>query len=90
MRSTDSNATEFDVDQGSDGRLIAGGWHGYICGYCGSYHIDLLDRNGNAFASMVIEDKDLVEMAHVLMALAAKNALKELRDSGETVDPTIN
>lgn len=64
------SSTEFKGERGEDGRLLASGWHGYVCPSCSSYHIELLDDNNKVFAAMTIDDDDLVEMGQTLLALA--------------------
>jgi hypothetical protein len=67
---------DLDVDLAEDGRLLSSGWNGYQCSECGSYHINLTDKNGLAFASLTIEEQDMEKLACVLLSLAAEQAWK--------------
>jgi hypothetical protein len=58
--------------------LIASGWHGYACGSCSGYHMELLDDADRTFAVVLIDNEDLVELAHRLLALAAELAMEEV------------
>jgi hypothetical protein len=59
-----------DIDKLDDGRMIASGWKGYTCKRCDSYHIDLLDKAGETFATLVIEEEDLFVLADKLLDTA--------------------
>jgi hypothetical protein len=67
---------DLDVEVAEDGRLLSAGWNGYKCSECGSYHINLTDKNGLAFASLTIEEPDMERLACILLSLAAEESWK--------------
>jgi hypothetical protein len=73
-------ASDTDDIEKADGRMIATGWHGYTCKSCKGYHIDLLDKVGNPFASLIIEHDELFIVADKLMSVAEKWLEGQLED----------
>jgi hypothetical protein len=63
--------TQAEPRLAEDGRMLAAGWHGYMCGNCDHYHIDLFDDEGTVFATMVIMGNVLTEFGNKLLSIAA-------------------
>jgi hypothetical protein len=66
-----------DIDRMDDGTMMASSWRGYACKDCGCYHMDLLDREGNVFASLVIGEEDLFVVADKLMDVAERQLMSD-------------
>ena len=69
--------TDDNIDRMPDGTMVASSWRGYACKDCGCYHMDLLDRDGCVFASLVIGEEDLFVVADKLLDVAERQLVNE-------------
>ena len=69
--------TDDNIDRMPDGTMMASSWRGYACKDCGCYHMDLLDRDGCVFASLVIGEEDLFVVADKLLDVAERQLMED-------------
>ena len=74
-----------DVERSGDGRMLASGWHGYTCNDCGGYHIDLLDKSGNPFATLALDEDELFNIANKLMDITERMLVRLMEEESEPV-----
>ena len=60
------------VARATDGRLLSSNAEASMCEYCPNVHLNLLDDEGNAFATLLLPPQDFVELGE-----AVRRAVRE-------------
>jgi len=60
------------VDRANDGRLLSSNANAAMCEQCPNVHINLMDDEGNVFATLLMPPEEIVELGE-----AVRKALRE-------------